>query len=799
MRANIAVPAALTFAVVDAILSTLPLGLYHAGWSFDANLIYKYLFFIDGYDFFTDPVDFAALSLVRIIVLVAGSFLWLFKKNELIRMLTMPVLGVAILCYSWVLVKLLALSENSEAIAWPGVWLSIVLTTLCSAGMVLIWYFVLAANHIPYERLVELAEGTTTASSTTANGAETTPEDPEKRLSTLAHIKRLLAYCGNEWQWFSTGFGFLLIYSAARVFIPFYTGQVIATIVQIKTISELMHSVLIMSGLTLVSTLFGGLRGACFDYASARVNRQIRLDLFRSLAHQDIAFFDVTKSGEMISRLTSDCQTMASTVAVNLNVFLRNGVMLIGALGFMFALSWRLALVTFIAIPIVGFITKWYGAYYDKLSERTQETIAKANQMAEEVLSTMRTVRSFACEDREVKRFKDHIDTTLAVNKKKAWAYLGYSWCNEFCDNAILVAVLFYGGHLVLSGHLSTENLIKFLMYQMQLGENLYNIGYVMTGLMESVGASRKVFEYMNRFPAIPFDGVQRPQVSGAVTLENVSFTYPSRPNNPVLKDFDLKIAAGETVALVGPSGGGKSSVVSLIQHFYEPTKGRVLLDGIPIKDISHWWYHQRISLVAQEPVLYDGSVRYNILYGCDWATEEDMQHAAKTANVHSFVERLEQGYDTNCGEKGVQMSGGQKQRIAIARALVRNPAVLILDEATSALDAESEALVQDALSKCAKERTVLIIAHRLSTIEKADRICVLEGGTLVQSGNHRELMRDRDGLYAALVKRQLLAVASSPTHSPIQPSPLAQMIADEEQQEKLVEIPPSTTTEKPF
>uniref|UniRef100_A0A8R1DK56 ABC transporter domain-containing protein n=1 Tax=Caenorhabditis japonica TaxID=281687 RepID=A0A8R1DK56_CAEJA len=377
--------------------------------------------------------------------------------------------------------------------------------------------------------------------------------------------------------------------------------------------------------------------------------------------------------------------------------------------------------------------------------------------MAEEVLSTMRTVRSFACEKRELKRFEGLLSSTLNVNRKRALAYMGYTWNNEFSDNAILVAVLFYGGHLVMSGKMEKEELITFLLYQMQLGENLYNLSYVMSGLMEAVGASRKVFALMSREPHFQLDGTQKPLVNGNILFESVSFTYPSRPNNPVLSDLTLNIKAGETVALVGPSGGGKSSIVSLIEHFYEPSDGTVTLDGVPIKDINHVYYHQKIALVAQEPILYDGSVRHNILYGCDFATEDDMLNASKMANVHDFVSELEKGYDTNCGEKGVQMSGGQKQRIAIARALVRNPAVLILDEATSALDTESESLVQQALSRCAQERTVIIIAHRLSTIEKADKIAVIVKGRLVQTGTHTDLMNETDGMYYSLVSRQLL------------------------------------------
>lgn len=676
----------------------------------------------------------------------------------------MPMLLIAVASYSFTLTKLLALSEVPEQLSFPGLWMSCIWAILSSASFAGLCYVFLARQPAGYERLREEeedgSESGEAAAGRSSESAENTENSAtgEKRKGTLEHVRRLLSYCRKEWKWFLLGFIFLTIYALARVFIPSMMGAVIADIVKTRGFDALLRSVFVMTALALTSSIFGGLRGGCFDYATARVNRQVRNDLFASLVRQDIAFFDTTKSGEMVSRLTSDCQTISTTVSTNLNVFLRNGVMLIGALIYMFIMSWRLAMVTFIAVPLVGFITKWYGAFFDKISEKTQDTISKANHVAEEVLSTMRTVRSFACEHREAARFEQHLDTTLEIGKKRSLIYMGYTWTNELCDNAILVAVLFYGGHLVLRDLMSTDELITFLLYQLQLGENLYSIGYVFTGLMESVGASRKVFEYMNRVPEMPLDGELKPKVNGKIEFKDVHFTYPSRKNNPVLKGLNLTIEPGQTCALVGPSGGGKSSTVALLEHFYEPVSGTITLDGVPIKDISHVYYHQMIALVAQEPVLYDGSVRHNILYGCEWATEDDMLAAARMANVHDFVMDLEKGYDTNCGEKGVQMSGGQKQRIAIARALVRRPAVLVLDEATSALDAESEALVQDALNRCARERTVLIIAHRLSTIEKADKIAVIQKGRVVQTGKHTELMEDRDGLYYSLVARQLLA-----------------------------------------
>lgn len=754
--------------LIDAAITNVSFGYFAPGWKFNYDSFLGIITFSLPYHFTTTPYEFQIFSFIRQSFCAIAVLLIILNKREKVKVLFPVVICNAVVVYSLSLIKFLAFSEDSNQLYFPGLWFSVIWSILSGFIQVLVWYFVFTSNPFDYHRLLnttaenagtsvtETAAETVRDTETASNvesGSSTAPRAPLHKV-----LLRLLSYCGHQWPWFASGFVFLTVYALARVFIPNYTAQVISDIVNKRGIQALIHSIIVLTCLTATSSLFGGLRGGCFDYATALVTLRIRLDLFTSLIRQDIAFYDTAKTGDTMSRLTSDCQTISSTVSTNVNVFMRNGVMLIGALAFMILMSWRLAMVTFIAVPLVGFITKAYSSFYDKISEKLQQTIAETNQMAEEVVSTMRTVRSFACEKKELKRFEDRLSSTLSVNRKKSIAYLFYTWNNEFCDNAILVAVLFYGGHLVMTGKMEKEQLITFLLYQMQLGENLYYLSYVMSGLMEAVGASRKVFDLMNRKPQFELDGMQRPFVNGNITFSHVGFTYPSRPNNPVLKDLTLSIKSGETVALVGPSGGGKSSIVSLIEHFYEPDEGSVTLDGVPIKDINHVYYHQKVALVAQEPVLYNGSVRHNILYGCDFATEDDMLNASKMANVHDFVMELEKGYDTNCGEKGVQMSGGQKQRIAIARALVRNPAVLILDEATSALDTESEALVQQALSRCAQERTVIIVAHRLSTIEKANKIAVIVKGCLVQMGTHTELMTDTDGMYYSLVSRQMLS-----------------------------------------
>ncbi|EGT59640.1 hypothetical protein CAEBREN_10479 [Caenorhabditis brenneri] len=782
------------YMIIDIVLTNLSYGYFAPGWKFKSELFVNITTFSIPYHFTTYPFELQILLFIRQAFCAVAVLLIILGKQEKTKYLFPVIMFNSVLTYSFSFVKFLAFSEDTAQLYYPGVWTSVIWTILSAFIQVVVWYFVLSSQPFDYQRLINTsvnsdkvstvaASEVTTDQASTSNVESGTSTTTAPRLPLYKVLIRLFSYCGHQWPWFLAGFFFLnealpeemnvlsvriliVLPGQSRFFVPNYTAQVINDIVNQRGFNVFLHSILVLCILTATSSFFGGLRGGCFDYATALVTLRIRLDLFTSLIKQDISFFDTTKTGETMSRLTSDCQTISSTVSTNVNVFMRNGVMLIGALAYMFAMSWRLAM---------------------KISEKLQQTIADSNQMAEEVLSTMRTVRSFACEKREQIRYEGLLSSTLSVNRKRALAYMGYTWNNEFCDNAILIAVLSYGGHLVLSGKMGKEELITFLLYQMQLGENLYNLSYVMSGLMEAVGASRKVFDLMNREPQFELDGSKKPHVNGNITFSHVGFTYPSRPNNPVLKDLTLNIKAGETVALVGPSGGGKSSIVSLIEHFYEPAEGSVTLDGVPIKDINHVYYHQKVfheydsihisygiqvALVAQEPVLYNGSVRHNILYGCDFATEDDMLNASKMANVHDFVMDMEKGYDTNCGEKGVQMSGGQKQRIAIARALVRNPAVLILDEATSALDTESEALVQQALSKCAMERTVIIIAHRLSTIEKANKIAVIVKGHLVQvsiltfgnptiyvlqMGTHNELMKDLDGIYFSLVSRQML------------------------------------------
>eukprot|EP00887_Chlorella_sp_A99_P006350 scaffold3.g6350.t1 len=560
-------------------------------------------------------------------------------------------------------------------------------------------------------------------------------------------------------------------------------------------------------GVALGCAVFTGVRGGLFTVSMTRLNVRIRKQLFASLMNQDTAFFDMTKTGEITSRLSADTTTVSDQICLNLNVMLRRSLtptplspahrppptaryaaalfshsltQAAMVLAFMFIASWRLTVVTFVMIPLVLVICKLYGAYYRKMSKRVQTELAEANSVAEEALSSMTTVKAHAAEASTEAAYAGKLLRFYHLQFREAVAYALYMSTNTFLSSAVVAVVLFYGGSLVLDGIMSAGSLISFMLYQQSLSSAFTALGDVFSALSAAVGAADKVVELMARRPGIPPPGtLAPPQFAGKVALRDVVFAYPARPQLRVLSGLSLEVQPGEIVALVGPSGGGKSSIVKLVERFYVPSSGRVLIDDRDAGEYAPSWLKRRVALVSQEPVLYARSVRRNIVYGLEAEDgvapgevpgQEEIEEAARLANAHQFISALPDGYDTECGEKGVQLSGGQKQRIAIARALVRRPTVLLLDEATSALDADSEAVVQEALDRTMKNRTVggarttrnvLVIAHRLSTIQDAHRIVVIQHGCVAEVGTHEELL-ERGGTYASLVRRQLARGSSS-------------------------------------
>ena len=742
---------------------------------------------VQEFKFCSSVFDLWVLSILRSCSLFGAVFGLLCakrKKDAVARiiLLTKPLLYYIIACTVYIVVKFLLSTECSmdkTAKIWFGCFMGwTFLGTLMTYGL---WYLLSRIKVVSLSTEQEIGSiqerQTLLGINDFDNSSDSNSDDediPSDKKESNISAWRLMSYCKPDIPHISFASLFLLLAAVGEIFIPYYTGQVIDGIAIEKDKAKFARAILIMALISLGTAIAAGFRGGLFNLIEARFNRRINNYLFGSIVKQEIGFFDGTKTGEIVSRLTSDTTKMSDQVGLNINVLLRNCVQSTGTCIFMFKLSWKLSVVALIGLPLIAFISDIYGEYYKKLSTQVQEATAKANEIAAEVVSSMKTVRSFANEDEEIGQYKQRQNDIYKLKVKESLLYGGYRWCTEILALALDVVVLLYGGHLVLKGELSGGYLVSFILYQFQLSGYIEEVGDIYTGLMEAVGASKKVFELIDRDPKIQNNGgVTSNEVSGEVKFENVSFAYPTRPDIPVLSNVSFSAEIGEVVALVGPSGGGKSSCINLLQHFYEPTAGQVLIDSIPVKDYEHKFLHTKVALVSQEPVLFARSVKDNIAYGITSNSEIDqslVEHVSQLANAHSFINEMPEGYDTETGEKGLQLSGGQKQRIAIARALMRNPQILLLDEATSALDAESEHLVQDAIYKNLTGHTVLIVAHRLSTIEKADKIVVIDHGKVIAQGKHKELV-EQNGLYAKLVRRQMLGLEKRSSHDVAQTS----------------------------
>ncbi|XP_041069609.1 antigen peptide transporter 1 isoform X2 [Carcharodon carcharias] len=468
-----------------------------------------------------------------------------------------------------------------------------------------------------------------------------------------------------------------------------------------------------------------------------------------------VAVFLVLSSlGDITSRVTTDTNTMSESLTEKLSLLMwylmRAGCLLV----FMVNLSFKLTLFTIIGTFIISIIPKYTGKYYQKLSAEVQESLANANDVAVETFSSMKTVRSFASEDGQARRYADRLEDTYRLNKKEAAAYAGFMWTNSLSDLVLKVSLLYCGGCLVATGNVTTGDLVSLIFYELQFTTAVEVLMSVYPNVKKAIGASEKVFEYMDRTPALSTVGTLAPdRLRGHIQFNNVTFAYPTRADTQVLKNVSFELKRGEITALVGPSGGGKTTCVALLERFYQPQSGEILLDGIPIEEYEHKYYHNKVALVSQEPVLFARSVETNIAYGLDGKPTQAVKRAAERADADRFISKLKDQYKTDAGEKGGQLSGGQKQRVAIARALIRDPQVLILDDATSCLDAESEHTVLRSVYDGDGDRAVLVIAHRLSTIERADWIVVLEGGIVVEQGTHEEL-RERGGCYQRLLRK---------------------------------------------
>ena len=562
-----------------------------------------------------------------------------------------------------------------------------------------------------------------------------------------------------------------------------------------------------------IGGLFAMLRGWLYNLAGERVVTRLRKRLFNHLMQQEIAFFDTTKSGELVNRLASDTDVLKNAVTTNISMGLRFSATIVGALVVMLAMSWKLTLLIVGTVPILICVAATYGNFVGKLARSTQDALASATDTASESIQCVRTVRAFGREERQVVLYDQAVDESYSYAAQVALAYGGFIGIMSTVGGATLTLQLYFGATMVLTGEISTGALTSYLLYVVQISGALGGLTGLAGQLMQAAGASSRVFELLDRASNLKLEqGTKDQALKGKLSFDNVHFSYPARPDEAVLKGVSFDVSPGKMLALVGPSGGGKSTIVNLIMRFYEPclpqdkptnqeeTKeedggsaagsagntyvveaeetdkkldkkldpemgtitnpGSISLDDMPLSSIQPAWLHSVVGVVQQEPVLFSDSIRANIAFAKPTATAEEVKKAAVAANCMPFVNKFEDGLDTLVGERGVRLSGGQKQRVAIARALLVDPRLLLLDEATSALDAESEYLVQQALDRLLAARTTIVIAHRLSTVRDADCVVVIDEGQVVGTGTHATLMETSD-LYQRLVKRQLVNAQS--------------------------------------
>lgn len=573
----------------------------------------------------------------------------------------------------------------------------------------------------------------------------------------LRPLKTLLPYILRYKGMTAAALVALLTSSTAMLSIPVGIRQMIDYGFAADNTAFIDSYFLVLIGIGLVLACASASRFYCVTWLGERVVADLRANVFIHLTSLSPAFYEKTHSGEVMSRLTADTTQIKTAVGSVASQTLRNMVMLIGALIMMVLTSPYLSILVILAIPAIVFPLMAYGRSVKRLSRKAQDTLATASSYAGENLASIRTLQAFQHEHSAISRFKKAVEHSFGAAVARTQARAILTAMAMFLTFASIVVVLWVGAQSVILGEMTGGQLGQFVLYALFAAGAVGELSEVWGEIQQASGAAERLTELLNVSPQIqdPATPIILPHnTQRHLTFQNVSFAYPSQHDSFALDDINFEIAPGETIALVGPSGAGKTTLFALLLRFYDPTSGIMKIDDIPIDDMRLADLRKTISLVPQDVALFADSIAENIRYGTPDASLKDIENAARIAQAAPFIEELPEGFNTQLGERGITLSGGQRQRIAIARAVLKNAPILLLDEATSALDAENEQAVKIALEHIMQDRTTLVIAHRLATVKKADRILVMDKGKIVETGNHQTLI-EKNGLYARLAKLQ--------------------------------------------
>ena len=575
-------------------------------------------------------------------------------------------------------------------------------------------------------------------------------------LDNIDSFKRLLRYVKPYRGWFTFSVIALLFSVVLNLVLPLVIQDLVDVVLIDQNLPRLNQLAIGLVIVFLVQGIFSFMHRLSLAFVGERAIADIRVEVYSHLQRLSLRFFADYRTGEVVSRLTNDVSLLQTAVTDNLVALLRQGVTLVGASILLFVLNWRLTLVILTGVPIISLTIVWLGRKIRKAAKDVQDALANAANVVEETVSGIRIVKSFAREPHEIGRFSQRVNETFEAAMRRAKISAVLAPIIGFMAFMSITLTLWFGSIEVLQGRLTAGGLVAYLVYTMMVATPIATLAGVFAQFQSALGATERLFGLLDTEPDIQSKpgAPVLPPVNGRVAFENVSFQYNERVG--VLNNVSFQAEAGQIIALVGPSGAGKTTLVNLIPRFYDVNIGRILIDDHDVRDVELTSLRGQIGIVPQETTLFSDSVYENIRYGRLDATRAEIEAAARAANAHDFiVNELPDGYDTLVGERGVKLSGGQRQRVSIARAILKDPRILILDEATSSLDSESESLVQEALERLMSNRTSFVIAHRLSTVINADWILVVENGRLVEQGTHASLLLNQSGLYNRLYQMQ--------------------------------------------